>query len=401
MDQIIVDVAPHSASLPGGAARAIQAAIDYAARLGGGTVALGEGVYPLDNTLHMRSGVRLEGVPGRTVLRQEAERSSRLAADADLHESQVTVRDPRLFPVGQTVAVRKAASSMGFRDTVAVVIGKSGNTLHLDREMHATVLLGEDGIVTTQAPVVSGHDCERIGIVGLIVEGRRDNPTLAEGCRNAGIYLYGVRGASIEHCAVRGYNGDGISYQHCEDIRVDACECVGNGGKGIHPGSGTSRTHIVNSRFDDNAMDGIFLCWRVQDSVVERCTAVGNRMSGLSIGHKDIRNAIRHNRLSDNGYYGIFFRNEDEPMSASYNRVEGNLLEDNGSDSMGYVGIRMRGHTHDVELVANRIVFTKAPPGRTIGICLEAYTSRITLEANAFDNCALETHSHWLPDQEA
>ncbi|MFC3802904.1 right-handed parallel beta-helix repeat-containing protein [Cohnella sp. GCM10012308] len=407
MEKIVIEVGPSPSHSPasataafaaGGATRAIQSAIDYAANLGGGTVKLGEGVYALDGTLHLRSRVRLEGVPGRTVLQQGGEQISALASDADLHERQVAVEHPGRFAIGQTVTIRKAASSMGFGDTVAVVVGKEGQALHLDRELHATVLLEQGGIVTTQAPVVAAYDCERIELYGLTVRGGENNATLAEGCRSAGIYLYGVAGARIERCAVHAYKGDGISYQHCADIYVDECESVGNGGKGIHPGSGTSRTRIVNSRFDRNAMDGIFLCWRVQDSIVEGCTAVGNGMNGLSIGHKDVRNVIRFNRLSDNRYYGIFFRNEKEPMSPSYNRVEGNALEDNGSDDMGYVGIRIRGYTHDVELVSNRISFSKAPPERTIGICLEPHTSGITLGDNKFAGCALRTHDHWLPD---
>ncbi|CAI6080136.1 right-handed parallel beta-helix repeat-containing protein [Cohnella sp. JJ-181] len=401
MEKIVIDIGPLPTASAEETTRTIQSAIDYAGNLGGGTVKLGEGVYALDGTLHLRSGVRLEGIPGRTVLRQGEERISALASDADLHERQVAVDSPGAFAVGQTVTIRKAASSMGFGDTVAVVVGKEGQVLHLDRELHGTVLLAHGGIVTTQSPVVAAYDCARIEMYGLTVEGNKDSVTLAEGCRSAGIYLYGVAGARIERCAVLAYKGDGISYQHCSDIRVADCESAGNGGKGIHPGSGTSRTQIVDSRFDGNAMDGIFLCWRVQDSVVERCTAVGNGMNGLSIGHKDVRNEIKFNRLSDNQYYGIFFRNENEPMSPSYNRVEGNTLEDNGSEAMGYVGIRIRGYTHDVDLLSNRISYAKAPPERTIGICLEPHTSGITLADNAFEGCALQTHDHWLPDGEA
>lgn len=144
-------------------------------------------------------------------------------------------------------------------------------------------------------------------------------------------------------------------------------------------------------------MDGIFLCWRVQDSLVEHNVAAGNGMSGLSIGHKDNRNEIRCNRFSDNRFYGIFFRNETESSSARSNRIEGNWIEDNGSESMGYVGIRIRGYTRDTDLVANRISFSKAPLERTIGICLEEHTRDIRVQDNEFFNCRMNTHTHWLP----
>lgn len=396
MDKIIITVGHSSGDLIGGTNQVIQAAIDYASFLGGGTVRLAEGVFRIESTVHLRSGVKLEGSSGRTVLRQCEERISAITADADLHERQVSVEHPDLFPVGQTVAIRRRAESRGFGDTVAVVTGKDGNILYLDRELHSTTLLAEDGIVTTQTPVLSGYDCTDVDILSLIVEGNISNPTLANGCRSAGIFLFGAHNVRIEDCKVREYNGDGISYQHCSSIRVLHCESVRNGGKGIHPGSGTKNTEILNSSFNENGMDGIFLCWRVQDSIVEKCTALRNRMSGLSIGHKDIRNLIRSNRLSENNMYGIFFRNEPEPMAANFNRVELNLIEDNGSEQAGYVGIRIRGGTHDVDLVANRISFSSAPQRHTIGICMEEHTGELRLRDNEFVNCALETHSHWL-----
>lgn len=401
MDKIAVTVGETTGDLIGRANVAIQAAIDYASRFGGGTVRIGPGEYRLDSTIHLRTGVTLEGTPNRTVLCQGEERISELAVDADLHERQVTVKDPDLFFAGQTVTIRKASESMGFHDTVAVVIGKAGHVLYLDRELHATILLGEGGIVTTQAPVISGYDCEEVRIRHLTVEGNTQNRTFAEGCRNGGIYLFGARNVVIEDCSIRNYNGDGISYQHCSDIHVLDSECIGNQGKGVHPGSGTTGTHIRGSRFLENGLDGIFLCWRVQNSVVENCKSTGNGMSGLSIGHKDTHNLIRQNEFSDNRYYGIFCRNELEPMSPSYNRFDGNVLKDNGSESMGYVGIRIRGYTHHVELLGNRIEFTKVPADRTIGICLEEHTSEIRMDNNEFVNCGLKTHSHWFPNQPA
>lgn len=398
MDKMVVTVGEATGDLIGRASVAIQAAIDYVGRFGGGTVRIGPGEYRLDSTLHLPSGVALEGTPGKTVFYQWEERISELAADADLHERQVTVKDSDLFSAGQTVTIRKASKSMEFHDTVAVVIGKAGHVLYLDRELHATILLSEGGIVTTQAPIISGTDCEEVRIRHLTVEGNPQNPTFANGCWNGGIYLFGARDVVIEDCLIRNYNGDGISYQHCSDIHVLDSECSHNRGKGIHPGSGTTGTHIRASRFLENELDGIFLCWRVQNSVVENCKSIGNGNSGLSIGHKDVHNLIQHNEFSDNRYYGIFFRNELEPMSANYNRFEGNVLKDNGSEDMGYVGIRIRGYTHNIELLGNRVEFTKFPADRTIGICLEEHTSEIQMDNNEFVNCGLETHSHWFPD---
>jgi parallel beta-helix repeat protein len=397
MERIVVTVSEPSGNLADRANIVIQEAIEYVASLGGGTVRIGEGIFRMESTLHLRSNVKLEGSPGKTVLYNGEERISPILADADLHESQVTVKDPGLFPVGQTIMIRKAEKTSFFFDTVAVVVGKRGNVLYLDRELHSTILLRDGGIVTTQTPVISGYDCEQVEIRNLIVEGNKEhNHTLANGCRSAGIFLFAAHHVVIEGCTVRNYNGDGISYQHCSDIRVLECECVRNGGKGIHPGSGTTNTQIRNSRFIENEWEGIYLCWRVRDSVVEHCTAIGNKMSGISIGHKDTHNVIRFNQFTENQHYGILFRDEAEPMAGNYNHVEGNVLEDNGSEQTGYAGIRISGYTHDIDLVGNRISFTKAPLDRTIGVCLEEHTEAIRMEDNEFVNCSKTIHSHWL-----
>lgn len=48
--------------------RALQAAVDYVARLGGGTVHIGPGQYRMRNALTLRDNFRICGVPGKTIL---------------------------------------------------------------------------------------------------------------------------------------------------------------------------------------------------------------------------------------------------------------------------------------------------------------------------------------------
>src|SRR5215208_1553577 len=48
--------------------RTLQAAVDYVAGLGGGTVSIGPGRYVMRNALSLRDHVRIAGVPGQTVL---------------------------------------------------------------------------------------------------------------------------------------------------------------------------------------------------------------------------------------------------------------------------------------------------------------------------------------------
>jgi len=57
--------------------RALQAAVDYVAGLGGGTVQIGPGDYPMRDSLHLRSGVKVIGEAGKTRLCQAASVSKR------------------------------------------------------------------------------------------------------------------------------------------------------------------------------------------------------------------------------------------------------------------------------------------------------------------------------------
>src|SRR4051812_15356268 len=61
--------------------RVLQAAVDYVAGIGGGTVRVGPGRYAMRNALTLRENVRVVGVPGKTILAACDGFSCRLAAD--------------------------------------------------------------------------------------------------------------------------------------------------------------------------------------------------------------------------------------------------------------------------------------------------------------------------------
>src|SRR5688500_13536055 len=63
-----VQVGIDTGELRGGDHRALQAAVDYVAGLGGGTVRIAPGRYQMRNALVLRSNVEIVGEPGTTVL---------------------------------------------------------------------------------------------------------------------------------------------------------------------------------------------------------------------------------------------------------------------------------------------------------------------------------------------
>src|ERR1051325_2017354 len=95
-----ITVGLHNADLVGADDRALQAAVDYVAGLGGGTVEIGPGEFLMRDSLHLRSFVTVRGSPGKTILRKAKSASSPLALDGDFGEEQITVTNPDGFKVG-------------------------------------------------------------------------------------------------------------------------------------------------------------------------------------------------------------------------------------------------------------------------------------------------------------
>ncbi len=88
-----ITVGRAGADLIGADNRALQAAVDYVAGLGGGTVEIGEGEYLMRDSLHLRSDVTVRGRKGKTILRKAGAAVSPLALDGDFGEQQITVED--------------------------------------------------------------------------------------------------------------------------------------------------------------------------------------------------------------------------------------------------------------------------------------------------------------------
>jgi hypothetical protein len=381
-DGVRVTVGLHSGDITGADNRALQAAVDYVASLGGGVVEIGPGEYLMRDSLHLRPQVTVRGTPRQTVLRKARSAASPLKVDGDYGEEQVTVENPAGFAVGDGVAVWDKNSG-GFHTTVARITGRNGNTFAISLPLNADCMVANGAQAATVFPVVSGYHVEGARVEDLTIEGNKEENAPLNGCRGAGIFLFRCPGAAVERCTVRNYNGDGISFQQCNDVTVLACAAEGNAGLGLHPGSGSQRPVVRRCVARDNGEDGLFLCWRVKHGVFEENVLEGNGRFGISIGHKDTDNLLRGNQVRANHEDGVCFRNETEGMAGHRNRLEDNLIENNGVKREA-AGIRVRGETRDLVFKNNTIRDTR-PAGerkQTIGIQLEEKVGPVALEGN-------------------
>ena len=387
MDQLPrITVGIEKADLVGSDNRVLQAAVDYIAALGGGTVEIGEGEFLMRDSLHLRSHVTVRGKGESTILKKAASASSPLVLDGDFGEQQITVENPRGFDVGYGVAVWDSRAG-GFHTTVARITGRRGNTFAVDKPLMADCMVSHEAQAATVFPVVSGYNIRGTRIENLTIDGNKGaNPEHLNGCRGAGIFLYRAFGTALEGCRVRGYNGDGISFQQSNEVTVTDCTCEDNCHLGLHPGSGSQRPTIRRCVARGNGTDGLFLCWRVRHGLFEDNVLERNGRFGISIGHKDSDNLLQRNKIRANGRNGVFFRNETIGMAAHRNRLVENLIEDNGTEGEA-AGIRIRGETNGLVFQNNVIRDTRpeAAATQTVGILIEQTVGELTLDGNKIE----------------
>jgi parallel beta-helix repeat protein len=384
-DRPRITVGHQGADIVGADNRALQAAVEYVAALGGGDVEIGPGVYTMRDSLHLRPHVTVRGVKGQTILRKAPSASSLLARDGDYGEEQITLAEPEGFAVGCGVAIWDKNAG-GFHTTVARITGRTGNNFSIDKPLNSDCMVASGATAATVFPVVSGYDLEGCRIEGLTIDGAKDENVHLNGCRGAGIFLYRAFGALIEDCTVTSYNGDGISFQQSNDCVVRSCTSEGNASLGIHPGSGSQRPLVEKCTARNNGEDGLFLCWRVRHGVFQENVLEGNGRFGISIGHKDSDNLLRRNHVRLNDEAGICFRDESEAMAAHRNRLEENVIENNGVTNEA-PGILVGGETRDLQFIRNTIRDTRSEDERkqTIGVLIEERAGPIVLEENAIE----------------
>ena len=383
LEKPMIHVGQEGAEFIGSDHRILQAAVDYISGLGGGTVQVGEGVYEMRDSLHIRSHVHIKGVPGKTILRKSKGYRTLLVLDGDFGEEQVTLEDPTGFEIGGGIMVTDNRAG-GFHTTVARLLGKRGSTFAISNPLMADCMVHQNAYAATVYPVVSGVNCEDVEIDGLTIDGNREENFFLNGCRGAGIYLFRGHGTVIRNCVVRNYFGDGISFQQSNDVTLMNCVSEGNSHLGLHPGSGSQRPLISNNIARNNGEDGLFLCWRVRHGLFENNLLENNGRFGISIGHKDTDNLLRGNHIVMNDQAGVFFRNESYGMAGHRNRLEDNLIENNGRTSSA-PGVRIRGETKGL-IFRNNVIRETRTGGQahqTTGIRIEDQAGEIELENNS------------------
>ncbi|WP_417382734.1 right-handed parallel beta-helix repeat-containing protein [Gimesia sp.] len=363
-ERLSISVGPKSGDIIGTGDKALQAAIDYITGKGGGTVRLLPGTFTLRNALHLPSKIRLQGSGPETIITKGASETVALSEDSDWYDQEITLEKSAGFQVGDGVVLVTKNPSTGSREVIKrTLVARSGNRFKLNEGLRKNLWLSGKPTVSSLFPLLTSEYTKNVLIENLTLDGNRENNTNLNGNYGGCIFLQDCNRYTIRNVTTRNYNGDGISFQICHDVKVENCHSHDNADLGVHPGSGSQRPLLVNSRLENNHI-GLFWCWGVKYGLAEKNQLKGNDIS-ISIGHNDTDNVMRENVIRDSNQVGILFRNDVRGKNFWANRntvVKNQIINSGAADG---VAIDVTGKTSDLTITDNVIREERQPMQRT------------------------------------
>lgn len=380
-ESLTMTIGPKQGDLVGADDKVIQAAIDYLARLGGGTVRLLPGTFTFRNAVFLPSKLRLVGSGAETILTKGPSETVELGDDSDWYDQEITLSKPGDFRVGDGVVLRTIDPHTGAPDVIRrTLVARSGNRFKLNDGLRENMWLSGSPTCSSLFPLLTSEYTNDVLVENLTLDGNMANNENLNGNYGGGIFLEDCNRYTFRNVEIRNYNGDGLSFQICHDVVVENCHSHDNADLGLHPGSGSQRPLLRNNRLERNTI-GLFWCWGVKYGLAEGNQIVDNRSYGISIGHNDTDNVMRNNDITGSGKVGILFRDEarGKDFWANRNVVENNRITDTGAEDG--IAIDIQGKTKDVRIAGNVIRETRQPMNR-IGIRISGEATGIELNAN-------------------
>jgi len=383
---LVLTVGQDEGDLQGKDDKIIQGGIEYLNRVGGGTLVILPGVYNLRNAIYMHPNITLRGSGANTVLRKCDSVVTKLMRDSDWFEYGVQVKDVKGFVVGGGIMLRskKGAGDWQYDVLRATVTAIDGDVLYLDGLTKENFWIEKDATAATVFPILTAENVDNVVVEDIVLEGNRDKNEHINGNFSGGVFIQYCNKWRFKNIISRNYNGDGFSFQVCDDIRFQNCQAINNADLGFHPGSGSQRPVFQNCISRGNSQ-GIFFCWSVSDGLAENCILSGNGRYGISIGHRDTDNIIRGCKIESNGEVGILFRNEaNEFRCGSRNLIDSCIIRDNGTERAGF-GIDIQGKTEDITIRNTKFENTTRKNQKT-GIRIGQMAGRVIMQGNSFVN---------------
>lgn len=390
-----VTVGPSGADFCGSDDLAIQAAIEYVAAHGGGTVQVAPGTYRLYNSVRLRSHVQLVGSGPETLLFKEPSTTVPIVEDTDWYETRVTVADASPFRVGGGVLLSGNSPHYGHEQIqIFTVVAIEGNTLWLDNLTSATghpvhinnFWVGHEATASTLFSYITGNWISDVEVSHLRVDGNRTHNTYLHGNYAGAVYFQDCRRVHLHHLQVENVDSDGLSFQVVDDLTIEDSVFT-DAVQGIHAGSGSQRPVIRRNTIQRISSHGLVWCWGVkygvaEDNVIEDCG------SASSIGHRDTHNIMRRNAFR-RCVTGLTYRDDPEHQAAHDNLVEENEFTDIGIPETPGCAVNMDAPVKGNVLRRNRFVCTQ-PGLMAAAIRLGPKVQEVVIEENQVEGIAVE-----------
>ena len=385
--RLTITVGPKKADLVGTTDRVIQAAVDYVAPRGGGTVRVLPGTYCLRNSIFLQSRVRLVGSGTDSVLFKEPSVTTKLIVDGDHWDQEITLAEPKGFQVGDGVRlVSKDPYGKGTNIIQRTLIAASGNRFKLDRRLEERFHLEGDPQIATNFALLQCSNAADVLIENITIDGNKaHNEMIDKGAFDDGsVRLDESNRITIREVAVRNFYCDGIVWGISHDVLVENCHVHDGARLALHSGSGSQRSIVRGNRMRHSA-EGIYFCWGAQHGLYEK-NLIEDCNYGMTFGHSDSDNLIRDNEIRRSGEAGVHFRGGSKAFAPHRNRFERNRIIDSGSDKG--VAIDINGQTESVTVSRNELRETRGARSR-IGILIGAETRDIRCMDNQIEGFAV------------
>ncbi len=379
-EPVTITVGQNDGDLRGDTGKAIQAAVDYVARQGGGTVKILPGTYRLRNSIFLQSHVRLVGSGEQTILFKEPSTTTDLTVDGDHWDQEVTLADAKGFRVGDGVRlVAQDPHGKGTNIIQRTLIARKGNRYKLNERLSERYHLSGKPKIATNFALIQGTNISHAAIEDLMVDGNKSqNTMLDKGAFDDGAIRFDqCKRMMVRGVTVRNFYCDGIVWGISHDVLVENCKLLDGVRLAIHSGSGSQRS-IVRGNTVTKCAEGVYFCWGAQHGLYEK-NVIAQCGYGMTLGHSDSNNLIRNNEIRDSRQAGIYFRGHGGAFGPHRNRFENNRIINSGGESG--VAIDVQGEVEGVEIVNNVIEESRGPANRS-GIRIAAEAKNIRYEGN-------------------
>ena len=376
-----------SADLSGSTDRVIQAAVDYVAHRGGGTVRILPGTYRLRNSIFLASRVRLLGSGPDSILVKEPSVTAKLSLDGDHWDEEVTLADAAGFRVGDGVRlVSKDPYGKGTNIVQRTLVAATGNRFRLDRRLEERFHIEGDPRIATNFALIQCTGCSDVVVEKLTVDGNKAKNEMVDqgGFDDGSIRLDESQRVTVRDVTVHDFYCDGIVWGISHDVLVENCQLHDGARLALHSGSGSQRSIVRGNRVR-HCPEGVYFCWGAQHGLYEK-NRIEDCNLGMTFGHSDTDNRIVDNDILRSGEAGIRFRGGNKAFAPHRNRFERNRIVDSGGEKG--VAIDINGESESVTLIKNELRETREPLSR-IGILIGAETRDIRCVENQIDGFAL------------